>query len=132
MSFDSEFNSLMTEADQVLMNRFGTECFWLKTSDPPDTEPVSIQVDLETGLTAQVLGERGRAANGSRVAQMILGTFLVKDLPADLTQVVLIVNDQRYRLTEPIDKAGEIECLLLPEIPTEQSGSKASSFLNMP
>lgn len=132
MSFDSEFNRLMTGADQVLMNRFGTECFWLKTSDPPDTEPVRILVDLETGLTAQELGERGRAANGSRVNQLTLGTFLVKDLPADLTQVVLIVNDQRYRLTEPVDNGGEIECLLLPEVPADQSGSKTSSFLNMP
>ncbi|MBB1489388.1 hypothetical protein [Oceanospirillum sediminis] len=132
MSFDSEFNRLMAGADQMLMDRFGTECAWLKTSDPPDTEPIRILVDLETGLTAQELGERGRAANGSRVNQMTLGTFLVKDLPADLTQVVLIVNGQRYRLTEPVDNGGEIECLLLPDIPTDQSGSKTSSFLNMP
>jgi len=107
------------------MDAFGTGCQLIAS---PGADPVTVQVDIESGLTSQELGERGRGT-ASRTGRHVIGSLLAAAVPADIEQARLVVDGVRYVLTEPVPSGGEVEFLLLPETASGSSGSKSSTFL---
>ncbi|MCV6588220.1 MAG: hypothetical protein OIF57_04205 [Marinobacterium sp.] len=122
----SEFDDLMAEADELIWQTVGTECQLVRT---PGAEPETLLVDLQRNLTAQQLGEKGRAGNGQRLSTLLLGAVPERQMPADIKQARLLVDDLCYVLTEPVNTGGDIEFLLVPEVAAETSGSRATTFL---
>lgn len=122
----SEFDALMCDADEILLDRFGTA---LQLIPLPGADLQPIQVDIEEGLTLQVLGDRGRIGNTERQQHLILATMHLRQVPADLRRARLLWQDKRYQLVEPQPKGDMVEFILLLETDLTKNGSKSSTFL---
>lgn len=121
----SPFDDEWAKCDQGLMNAFGAPYQLIPS---PGADPIAVQVDMEAGLSVQDLGERGRSAQ--RLAGQLVGSMLSKDVPFDSVAAVLVVDGKNYKLTEPIDRGGQVEFLFLPLAAPGATGSKSSTFLS--
>ncbi len=122
---NSTFDALMGEADKALLDHFGTTLQIIYT---PGTDPQSIQVDIESGLSVQEIGERGRSSNTQRNQSLILATLHHNQVPENLRLARLLWNDKRYILTEPTADVDMVEFILLPEPSANEAGDRHSTF----
>lgn len=124
---NSPFDALMSEADQALLDQFGTE---LQIIFKPGDEPQLIQIDIETGLSLQELGERGRASNTQRNQSLILATLHHDQVPEHLQLARLLWSNKRYVFTEPQPDGDLVEFILLPEPAASEAGDRHSTFFS--
>jgi hypothetical protein len=123
---NSVFDALMSDADQVLLNAFGIA---LQIVLSPGDTPQTIQVDIETNLTVQTLGDRDRIGSTQRKGVLTLATFHEKDLPADPSKARLKYKGKSHVLVEPRIDGDMVEFILLPSVATNESGNKDTQFL---
>jgi hypothetical protein len=122
---NSTFDALMSEADNALLDHFGTP---LQIIFLPGEEPQLIQVDIETELSVQELGERGRSSNTQRNQSLILASLHHSSVPEKVKLARLVYKDQRYIFTEPKPDGDLVEFILLPEPAANEAGDRHSTF----
>ena len=122
----STFDALMADADLKIMETFGVP---LEIILSPGASAITIQVDIETNLSLQILGDRDRISNTQRTASLTLATLHRKDVPEDIANARLVRDNQPYVLVEPRVDGDMVEFILLPEKSAGTSGDRHSTFL---